>query len=49
MLRNSFFRRVVKLKPINITEKQYDSYIGIDSGVRALYTGCSDKGEILQC
>jgi hypothetical protein len=38
-----------EVKPIDITEKQYDSYVGIDPGVRALYTACNDKGDILQC
>jgi hypothetical protein len=41
-----------KLKEIKVKEIKnidYEQYVGLDPGIRALYTSCNEKNEILQC
>ena len=41
--------KIKEIKTKDIRNIDYDQYVGIDPGVRSLFTSCNEKGDILQC
>jgi len=41
--------KIKELKVKDIKNIDYEQYVGIDPGIRALFTSCNEKDEILQC
>ena len=41
--------KIKEIKTKDIRNIDYEQYVGIDPGVRSLFTSCNEKGDILQC